>query len=123
MKKAIQRINDTIAELKKEKERILGRQIWKCPVCNRGTQLKNLNLIIMEFYVSPHGCTGGDYWTPGKEPEYKIHCPKCDYDIREVKSNGCGVGYNTKGIFSKKRWKLIHKNHKAFKAVGYECKR
>lgn len=99
------------------------KRIWKCPLCKRGTQIGRLHLIAMKFYVAPYSCTGGDYWIVGDRPEYKIHCPKCDRNVREIDSDSRGVGFDGhRGFFSVKRWQLIHTNKNFFASQDYECK-
>jgi transcription initiation factor IIE alpha subunit len=38
-----------------------------------------LTYIQTHFYVSPWGCTGGDFW---KQGEGQFDCPKCGYKNR-----------------------------------------
>ena len=123
MNRKIQEINEAIKELKKEKLRLRKTVTWKCPLCNKNTRIGNLDLVIMQFYVHPHGCTGGDYWTSGDRPEYKIHCVKCNQSVREIDCDGNGVGYGRLASFSIKRWRLIHNNVDVFKSKSYEARK
>jgi hypothetical protein len=116
-------IDAEIAALKNKRHSLRGKQLWKCTLCQRGTQLRNLHLVIIKYYVRPYGCTGGDYWTAGERPEYMIECVKCGEAIREIDSDGSGVGfYGQRASFSTKRWQLIHSNHDAFASIEYVCK-
>ncbi len=47
---------------------------WGSMGCGRRTQIQNLTYFQTHFYVSPHGCNGGDYWSEG---EGQFDCPKC----------------------------------------------
>lgn len=100
------------------------RRIWRCPLCERGTQIGRLKLVTMLFYVPPYSCTGGDYWTAGEKPEYKIRCIKCNRNVREIDYDGRGVGFDGhRGIFNVKRWQMIHANVNAFALQEYECRK
>lgn len=48
-----------------------NRRILCC--CGKMHSIKSLDLIVTHFYISPHGCTGGDYWLEG---EWNFVCPK-----------------------------------------------
>jgi transcription initiation factor IIE alpha subunit len=47
--------------------------------CGKRFQIRNLTYIQTHFYISPWGCTGGDFW---KEGEGQFDCPKCGYKNR-----------------------------------------
>lgn len=44
--------------------------------CNKKIKIKELTYIQKHFYVSPYGCSGGDYW---KEGEGFFICPHCGH--------------------------------------------
>jgi ribosomal protein L37AE/L43A len=116
-------IDAEIKALKQKRHSLRGKQIWKCPLCEKGTQIGRLDLVVIKFYVRPYSCTGGDYWTEGDKPEYKVHCPKCNRNIREINSNGRGVGFDgLRGVFSEKRWTLINTHRDAFASEKSECR-
>ena len=69
------RIDEEIAVLEQERTDLLSRKTIKCPKCEKGTQLSKAILINKYHYVSPHGCTGGDYHTFN---EYQYLCMKCE---------------------------------------------
>jgi hypothetical protein len=60
-------------KIKKAKD----NQCYDCPQCKISTAIKEMNLEVEIFYVEPSGCTDGDYWTEGTEPEYALTCPAC----------------------------------------------
>lgn len=83
-------------ELLEEKAKALSRKKVKCtstsdfqgPGCGKSFAIGSLTYIQSHFYVSPHGCTGGDYWSQG---EGGFKCPKCgfrnrfhEYDRKEI---------------------------------------
>ena len=37
--------------------------MYKCDKCNKKTSPSQDDIMIMLYYVSPHGCMGGDYYT------------------------------------------------------------
>ena len=47
-------------------EKLRKETIWICE-CGKANAIKDTQLIQTYFYVSPHGCTGGDYWLPGEK--------------------------------------------------------
>lgn len=84
-----QQTSTKLAKLERKREQ-LDSQIkdarkhitWKCPLCERGTQVRFLNIMVVQYYVPPSGCTDGAYWTEGNKPEYEITCPKCNQYVR-----------------------------------------
>ena len=70
-----------LEEVQQRKTKILekideknSRKKIKCAVksCGKLHSIKNLTLIQTHHYVSPHGCTEGDYWNAG---EMQFVCP------------------------------------------------
>lgn len=47
--------------------------------CGALHAIKDLTYIQTHWYVSPHGCTGGDYWNEG---EGAFVCPSCNHRNR-----------------------------------------
>ena len=47
--------------------------------CGQTSKIKDLTYIQTHWYVSPSGCTGGDYWNEG---EGQFKCPHCDQTNR-----------------------------------------
>jgi len=45
----------------------------ECASCGGRHAVKDLTAVQTHWYVSPHGCTGGDYW---KEGEMQFVCPR-----------------------------------------------
>lgn len=54
-------------------------QIATGPGCGQLHTIGELEYIQTHYYVSPHGCTGGDYWLPG---EGNWVCPTCGHRNR-----------------------------------------
>jgi hypothetical protein len=47
--------------------------------CGKTSMIKDLVYIQTHWYVTPYGCTGGDYWRSG---EGQFDCPKCGHRNR-----------------------------------------
>lgn len=52
-----------------------GKLKYKCPECKKFSTLRDTDAIQKNYYVEPHGCTGGDYWTRNG---IMWNCPKCN---------------------------------------------
>lgn len=63
-----------LASLIKRKNGQLASKTIKCASCGTATKIKDIDLISVESYTEPHGCTGGDYWS---HSEYNYVCPHC----------------------------------------------
>jgi len=44
--------------------------------CGMWSPISEITYIQTQWYVEPHGCTGGDYW---KDGEGQFVCPRCKY--------------------------------------------
>jgi hypothetical protein len=62
------------AKLNKEREEALSRKLITCSGCGKKTQVGKLAYIQTQWYTTPYGCMGGDYWNDG---EGQFICPKC----------------------------------------------
>jgi len=62
--------------LHKELKAAKGRQLIACSLCRKRSKVSNLTYIQTHFYVYPHGCVGGDYWSPN---EGQYECPFCKH--------------------------------------------
>ena len=49
------------------------RKRISCESCDKSHPIQSLTLIQTYWYTSPHGCTGGDYWSKG---EMEFICPE-----------------------------------------------
>lgn len=78
----IAKVDKEIADLKAKRLVLRKNKVWKCPNCGVRKRIKSLELQTEQYYVEPHGCTGGDYWTTGDKPIYYIACPGCKLNIR-----------------------------------------
>ena len=76
MRNREQEIGAEINALRQEAELIRSRRTWKCPCCEKRTQLSKLTLIQDHYYVAPYSCNGGAYWTTSKA--VFIPCSTCD---------------------------------------------
>lgn len=72
----IEEINAEITALEVEKIAIKKRKLVTCAKCKKRTTVGKLIIFNEEWYVSPYGCTGGDYWNTSKR--YEFFCPKCE---------------------------------------------
>lgn len=104
----ISQLNKQIEKLKKKKDSIISDKHLKCVKCKESTQIKNLTLAVQEYYVEPHGCTGGDYWDEGEYPTYYTECPKCKCNNRH---------WNEKTA----KWKLVNNYRDYFKKEKTIC--
>jgi len=59
--------------------------LFKCARCEETTPISQMEYIQSHWYTTPHGCTGGDYWTPGEG--YAL-CPECGIEHRTHFSPG-----------------------------------
>lgn len=66
---AAQKIVDAHRDAIEEQKR--GTLI-ECQKCEAKHPVSSLVYIQTHYYVSPHGCTGGDYW---RQSEGQYHCP------------------------------------------------
>lgn len=74
--KMIRKLEAELAHLRELEEAQTACKILKCELCEHGTVIKNLIYIQTHWYVSPSGCTDGDYWRAG---EGQYVCPKCGH--------------------------------------------
>lgn len=51
-----------------------GDEYFFCPHCTQRTKVSGTTIVREHFYISPHGCTGGDYW---RFNHYLVVCEKC----------------------------------------------
>ena len=79
-----QEIESQIETLRAEREAIRSRRMWTCPCCHKRTAIAKLTFIQDHWYVSPSGCSGGDYWKQSNQ--VYIPCPKCN-NIARVTEN------------------------------------
>ncbi len=73
-------LDDQLAEVRQEERRLLEeidkrnkKRTIQCYSCNNHHEIGELAAIQTHWYVSPHGCTGGDYWLEG---ELQFICPE-----------------------------------------------
>lgn len=59
----------------------LSETLVRCDAgnCGKAFEVRELEYIQTQFYVPPHGCTGGDYW---KDGEGRWRCPHCGFTNR-----------------------------------------
>lgn len=102
------KLNNQKERLEKQIDNVKKHIIWKCLHCNKGTQIRFLDLIVIKYYIPPSGCVDGAYWTEGTNPEYNILCPKCSQVVRVYKS--------TFDNTLSKLWELTHSLRSSFKS-------
>ena len=71
--------NDELSMLRIELTVAQGEEYYQCGGCLKRTRVKNLVAISKHYYVTPHGCMGGDYW---RFSEFVIFCHKCNAGMR-----------------------------------------
>lgn len=71
----IAHIDEQIAGLQAERERVQRRRMVKCVHCEKRTRIDRLLFVQRVEYESPYGCSGGDYYYDG---EGGFACPHCD---------------------------------------------
>lgn len=58
----------------------LGKTLVRCESssagkgCGMAMEVRELTYLQTHWYEPPHGCTGGDYWSPGEGQFVCIHC-------------------------------------------------
>lgn len=67
-------------ELCSQEKTLLERKKIRCPRCKTYHTISKTELYQEHYYVSPHGCTGGDYWNTD---EIGFLCTKCDNFITD----------------------------------------
>jgi len=61
-----------------ERVRIVrGEHTWPCRICDESSKFKDITIYSTQWYTSPHGCTGGDYWNINDE-EVVWQCGLCE---------------------------------------------
>jgi hypothetical protein len=70
----LKEIEDKIKNLTKLKEEVKGDAIFVCEKCKYREPIKKLTCYEITYYVEPHGCTGGDYYTTCG---YEVVCSNC----------------------------------------------
>jgi len=126
MKNAEQQLLDELAELQLELEAVRRRKPWRCPECKKTTQIRLLDLRVVEFYVPPEFSAGGDYWTEGENPEYNVLCPKCDQCIRLYHSKfsvfseeWLETDQGKRDILRQKTWEITNQYRSYFKSKEF----
>lgn len=74
IRKALDAVHEQKARLNGLLDEAMRRKLLTCSHCERRTRVGDLVYIQTYYYVTPWGCTGGDYWAPG---EGQYECPKC----------------------------------------------
>lgn len=82
IEKQISSLDKQIKTLEDERNKKRRSVFWPCPNCGKKTRINKLGILTEQFYVSPSGCTDGDYWLEGDKPIHYIICPKCDKEVR-----------------------------------------
>ena len=68
----IAKLNKALAEAKKIQDQNRGKKTIRCD-CGKMHRIKDCEVIQTHWYVSPSGCTDGDYWNEG---ELEFVCPE-----------------------------------------------
>ncbi len=82
----LKKLNGELEELERQKKEVRAKQLKaiksslvKCSYANCGKTSKLSGWIFIQrhWYISPHGCMGGDYWKKSKTEVCNFVCPKC----------------------------------------------
>lgn len=79
--KEIAETETRLAELKQERDVLLGQTRLYCVVCKTSHPINKYRYLQTHWYVEPHGCSGGDYW---KQGDGECQCP-CGQVLRLYK--------------------------------------
>lgn len=74
--KQITELDERIMAAYAVKDALKKRKMITCTNCNHKTQISKASIVRDHHYITPHGCTEGDYWLFSKE--YHYYCNKCD---------------------------------------------
>jgi hypothetical protein len=72
--KGFQDFQDAIEKANRTRRQVV--KSIKCDGCGKVHDADSIKLLDIQFYVTPHGCTGGDYW---EHKEYAVHCKGCGH--------------------------------------------
>lgn len=99
--------------LKKIAERNKKKSI-DCEGCSKSHQIQDLTLIQTHLYVSPRGCTEGDYWNEG---EMQFICPETEI-INRMLFNNHDVHWEERKKYANNSEEQFRRNYKPlFKEV------
>lgn len=98
--KEISKAEIRLHKLKSQKAAQLSRKRVPCYECSKQLTIGKLVYYIEEFYISPTGCTGGDYYTSDDSEHFYV-CPHCSVrsrlfdrpDLRKLKANFKTIEY------------------------------
>jgi transposase-like protein len=74
----IAKAEKALAEARAAKRTQMENIMVPCTACGQGNRVGNMLVRIHEHYVHPYGCTGGDYWTWGKDSDRSFVCQHCE---------------------------------------------
>lgn len=79
------KLNEDIEKAQKQLDKLKNKQDKQyknigvlCAKCGHGNKVKDITIRQHQYYVEPYGCTGGDYWTLGTNPDRSFICGKCN---------------------------------------------
>lgn len=90
----ISEINKEVEELNIKLSKIRSNKSFRCG-CGKMHKIKDCSVIQAHEYVSPHGCSGGDYW---REIEIQVICPETDNKNRFLFNNH-DVDWDKRGYY------------------------
>lgn len=110
---AIEKIEKQIDVLKGKLKKAKQRQKLECLHCHKKTAIEQLTLVVMRYYVEPSGCSDGDYWTEGANPEFRVKCPHCNKESRYYYSEPLKF-YKTSDVDElKNKWAIFVKENRS----------
>jgi ribosomal protein S27E len=69
-----------LAAVRTKREGLLRERTITCPKCHGVFPLRDLTFLHEHFYISPSGCTEGDYWTSSSS--HSVRCCGCGMCLR-----------------------------------------
>ena len=73
-----------LSKLCDQRDQLLKQTEVSCSSCGTKHEIQNVVYLRTHFYVSPHGCTEGDYWSTHTD-EFQYKCPSCDAHWRVLR--------------------------------------
>jgi hypothetical protein len=98
------KIQQALDALESQKSKLLdaldqerSRKQFECKACGKMHAINKCDVIQTHWYTSPHGCTGGDYWSQG---ELHIICPVTGIGNRLLTRSEYWVPWNKRSHYA-----------------------
>lgn len=109
----IKDVRRKLESLVKRKKSSMATKTITCGHCKEKSKIKDIDLIDVQAYESPHGCTGGDYWY---HSEYNYICPHCNVRNRFLFSSNYKIKYEHRKYHSPENY-IFNRYRELFKSV------